>query len=62
MNVKLMMNKKYFKKTFPRKVLVPQTTADFTSKISKSYVFFTCKIPMVIAFCANSSQALQIKN
>ena len=31
-------------------VLVPQTTADFTSRVSRSYVPFTCKFPMVMHF------------
>ena len=35
---------------FPRKVLVPKTTADFTSRVSKSYVPFTCKFPIVKHF------------
>ena len=35
---------------FSRKVLVPQTTANFTSRVSKSYVPFTCKFPMVMHF------------
>ena len=48
MKMKLMKNKKYLQQTFSRKVLVPQTTADFTSRVSKSYVPFTCKFPMVM--------------
>ena len=35
---------------FSRKVLVPQTTVDYTSRFSKSYVPFTCKFPMVTHF------------
>ena len=31
-------------------VLVPHTTVDFTSRVSKSYVPFTCKFPMVMHF------------
>ena len=31
-----------------RKVLVLQTTADLTYRVSKSYVPFTCKFPMVM--------------
>ena len=51
MKMKLMKNKKYLEqKKFSRKVLVPQTTADFTSRVSKSYVPFTCKFPMVMHF------------
>ena len=41
MKMKLMKNKKMQQK-FPRKVLVPQSTAEFTSRVSKSYVPFTC--------------------
>ena len=33
-----------------RSTTVPQTTADFTSRVTKSYVPFTCKFPMVIHF------------
>ena len=50
MKMKLMKNKKYLPQKFSRKVLVPQTTADFTSRVSKSYVPFTCKFPMVMNF------------
>ena len=48
--MKLMKNKKYLQQKFSRKVLLPQTTADFTSRVSKSYVPFTCKFPMVMNF------------
>ena len=48
--MKLMKNKKYLQQKFSRKVLVPKTTADFMSRISKSYVPFTCKFPMVMHF------------
>ena len=48
MKMKLMKNKKYLQQKFSRKVPVPQTTADFTSRVSKSYVPFTCKFPMVM--------------
>ena len=48
MKMKLIKNKKYLQQKFSRKVLVPQTTADFTSRVSKSYVPFTCKFPMVM--------------
>ena len=48
--MKLMKNRKYFQQKFSRKVLVPQTTADFASRVSKSYVRFTCKFPMVMLF------------
>ena len=45
-----MKNKKYLQRKFSRKVLVPQSTADFTLRVSKSCVRFTCKFPMVIHF------------
>ena len=45
-----MKNKKYLQQKNPRKVLEPQTTADFTSRVSKSCVTFTCKFPMVMHF------------
>ena len=48
MKMKLMKNKKYLHQKFSKKVLVPQTTADFTSRVSKSYAPFTCKFPMVM--------------
>ena len=54
MKLKLMKNKKYLQQKFSQKGLVPQTTADFTSRVIKSYVPFTCKFPMVFAFCAAS--------
>ena len=50
MKMKLMKNKKYLQQKFSRKVLVSQTTADFTSRDSKSYVPFTCNFPMVMHF------------
>ena len=50
MKMKLIKNKKYLQQKFSRKVLVPQTTADFTLRVSKSYVPFTCKFPMVMHF------------
>ena len=45
-----MKNKKYLQQKFSQKVHVPQTTADFTSRVRKSYVPFTCKFPMVMHF------------
>ena len=48
--MKLMKNKKYLQQKFSRKVVVPKTPADFTLRISKSYVPFTCKFPMVMHF------------
>ena len=50
MKMKLMNNKKYLQKKFSLKVHVPQTAVDFTSRVSKSYVPFTCKFPMVMHF------------
>ena len=46
MKMKPMKNKKYLHQKFSRKVLVPQNTADFMSRVSKSYVPFTgLKLP-----------------
>ena len=50
MKMKLLKNKKYLQRKCSQKVPVPQTTVDFTSRISKSYVPFTCKFPMVMHF------------
>ena len=50
MKTKLMKNTKYLQQKFSRKVFVTKTTADFTSRVSKSYVPFTCKFPMVMNF------------
>ena len=50
MKMKLMKNKKYLQQRFSQRAHVPQTTADFTWRISKSYVPFTCKFPMVMHF------------
>ena len=50
MKIKLTKNKKYLQQKFSRKVLVPQTTANLTSRVSKSNVPFTCKSPMVMHF------------
>ena len=46
MKIKLMKNKKDLQQKFSRKVLVPLTTADFTSKVSTSHGPFTCKFHM----------------
>ena len=48
MKMKMMKNKKYLQQKCSRNVLVPETSADFTSRVSKSYVPFTCKFPMVM--------------
>ena len=50
MKMKLMKNGKYLQQKFSQNVPVLQTTADFTSRVSKSYVPFTCKFPMVMHF------------
>ena len=50
MKMKLVKNKKHLKQNFSRKVLLLQTTADFTSRVGKSYVPLTCKLPMVMYF------------
>ena len=50
MKMKLMKNKKYLQWKFSPKVLVPQIAADFTSRVSKSHVPFTCKFPMEMHF------------
>ena len=50
MKMKLMKNKKYLQQKFSQKILVPQTTAAFTLRVSKSYVPFICKFPMVMHF------------
>ena len=50
MKMKLMENKKYLQQKFSGKILVPQITAEFMSKVRKSYVPFTCKFPMVMHF------------
>ena len=57
MKMKLMKNKKNLQQKFSQKVLVPQTTAKFMSRISKSYVPFTCKFTMVMHFVP-----MQVKN
>ena len=61
MKMKLMKNKKYLKQNFSRSVLVPQTTADFTSRVSKSYVPFTCIFPMVMYFVPNLYKRCRLK-
>ena len=50
MKMKLMKNKKYLQQKFSRSVLVPVTTAEFTLRVSKSDVPFTCKFPVVMHF------------
>ena len=50
MKMKLMKNKKYLQQNISRKVLVQQTTADFSSRVSKSDAPFSCKFPMVMHF------------
>ena len=48
MNMKVMKNKKYLQQKMSSKVLVPKTTTG--SRVSKSYVPFICKFPMVMHF------------
>ena len=60
MKIKLMKNKKYFQQKNSLKVFVPETATDFAFRISKSYAPCTCKFGN--AFCADSPQALQVKN
>ena len=50
MKMKLMKNKNYLQQNFSRKVLVLQTTANFTSRVSKSFIPFTCEFPVVMYF------------
>ena len=50
MKMKLMKNKKYLQHKNSQKVLVPQTTVDFTLRVSESYVPFKCKFPMAMYF------------
>ena len=50
MKMNLMKNKKYLQQQFSWKVLISQTTVDFTMGVNKSYVPFTCKFPMVMHF------------
>ena len=47
MKMKLVKNKKYLQKNFHD---ITQTTADFMPIVSKSYVPFTCKFPVVMYF------------
>ena len=69
LSMKLMKNKIYKqqkkkkkkkKKKKSRKVLLPYTTTDFTSRVGKSYMYvpFTSHFSMGNAFCADSSQKL----
>ena len=60
--MKLIKNKKYLQQKFSRKVLVSQTTADFTSRDSKSYVPFTCKFPIVMHFVPILHRCCRSKN
>ena len=48
MKMKLTKNKKYLQQKFSWKVHVWETTTDFTFRVSKIYVPFTCKFPMVM--------------
>ena len=62
MKMKLMKNKKYLPQKFSQKVFVLHTTADFTSRVSKSYVPFTCKFPMVMHFVRILHKRCRSKN
>ena len=62
MKMKLMKNKKYLQQKNSWKVLVPQTTANFTFGAGKELCPFYMLIPYGNAFCADCSQALQVKN
>ena len=63
MKMKLMKNTKYSQQEFSWKVFEPETATDFTFRVNKSYVPFTCKFHIVtLHFCADSSQVLQVKN
>ena len=48
MKMKLIKNKKYLQQKISQKVLVPKTSAGFTSKVSKSHVPFACRFAMVM--------------
>ena len=52
MKMKLVKNIKYLQQTFYEMYIynVQETATDFTSRISKSYVPFTCVFPMVMDF------------
>ena len=50
MKIKLMKNNKYLQQKCSCKVLVQKPTTDFTSRVGKSYVPFTCKFPMIMYF------------
>ena len=50
MKMMLMKIKQYFQQKSSRKVLLPETVADFTLRCSKSYTPFTCKFPIVMHF------------
>ena len=57
-----MKKKIYLQQHLSRKVLVPQTTADFYVEGEKELSPFYRYIPYSNSFCADSSQALQVKN
>ena len=50
MKMKLTKNKKYLQQKFSWKESVWENTTNFTFRVSKSYVPFTCKFPMVMHF------------
>ena len=59
--MELIKNKKISAAKFFCKVLVPKTTRDFTSRVSKSYVVLYMLIPYCNVFCAGSSQVPWVK-
>ena len=61
--MKLIKNeKKYFQQKFSRKILVLQTITDFASRVSKSYVPFARKFPIVLHFVLVLQKCLGSKN
>ena len=49
MEMKLMNSKKnYLQNKCSIKVLVRETTTDFSLRLSKTYITFTCKFPMIM--------------
>ena len=50
MKMKIMKNKNYLQQKFSQKALVPRGTANLMSRVSKSYVPFKFKFPMVMHF------------
>ena len=57
-----MKKKIYLQQKFSRKVLVPETTSDFSLRFNKSYVPFTFKFPMVMHFALVLHMCFGTKN